>query len=72
MGQEKPRTYKTGSALRVISRNSKPELANAHGHEFTAPNAPEGSTPRPPPAVAKFGQGRIKEINILRSRPECV
>ncbi|MGD0228300.1 MAG: hypothetical protein ABSF71_38855, partial [Terriglobia bacterium] len=24
---------------------SKPELPNAHGHEFTAANAPEGSTP---------------------------
>ena len=55
-GQEKLRTYKTG-LLRAMSVESKPELPNAHGHEFTAVNAPGGSTPEAEatPAVANFG-----------------
>ncbi len=61
-GQGKTADLQNRSALRTVE--SKPELPNAHGHEFTTPNAPEGSTPEAEatPAVANFRQGSKKDV----------
>jgi len=56
-GRGKTAALQNRSAIRATSVESKPGLPNAHGHEFTAVNAPGGSTPEAEatPAVANFG-----------------
>jgi hypothetical protein len=47
-----------------MSVESKPEFAKVHRHEFTAANAPAGSTPEAgvTPAVTQSRQGSKKDV----------
>ena len=63
-GREKPRTYKTGPAIRTMSVESKPDCRMPMGTNSPPPNAPEGSTPEAgvTPSVADFRQGSKKDV----------
>ena len=73
-GQGKIADFQNRSALRTMSVESKPELANAHGYEFTAANAPGGSTPETgvTPPVSHFRQGSKKDVKKIRTKPVCL